>query len=104
MARKALAPWLGADFGTALPIDADFEVGGERLFLPSDPAGSLAETAGCRCIVEYQDGPPEGGSMGGEGQAPAAPIRRGNKAVLADREVANIVFNEYCIILRPRDR
>lgn len=39
--------------GTVIPIDDDFSVGGERLFLPSDPSASLTQTANCRCTVEF---------------------------------------------------
>lgn len=35
-------------------IDEYFMVGGERLFLPSDPAAPFAETANCRCHVEFE--------------------------------------------------
>ncbi len=41
--------------GVAVPIDSPFIVNGERLRLPSDPNGSLEETANCRCFVEYAD-------------------------------------------------
>lgn len=34
-------------------IDSPFVVGGERLFLPSDPGASLHQTANCRCLVRY---------------------------------------------------
>jgi len=40
--------------GVAVGIDENFEVGGEALFLPSDPDASLDETANCRCTVEYE--------------------------------------------------
>jgi len=39
--------------GVTIPIDDAFEVGGERLFLPSGPSASLEETANCRCYVAY---------------------------------------------------
>ncbi len=100
MARKALARWLGAELGAALPINADFEVGGERLFLPSDPKGSLAETAGCRCVVDYMEGARSPGSRRRETDD-GTPIRRGNKAVLTDMEIANIVFNETASFYGP---
>jgi len=40
--------------GVAVGIEENFEVGGEALFLPSDPDASLDETANCRCTVEYE--------------------------------------------------
>ena len=39
--------------GQIVSIDEKFHVGGEELFLPNDPNGSLSETANCRCTVEY---------------------------------------------------
>src|SRR5690606_7938506 len=42
--------------GVTIPVDDEFEVGGERLFLPSDPSASLEETASCRCYVAYGTG------------------------------------------------
>jgi len=39
--------------GVTISIDDEFEVGGERLFLPSDPSAALEETANCRCYVAY---------------------------------------------------
>ncbi|MEM6680847.1 MAG: RNase A-like domain-containing protein [Pseudomonadota bacterium] len=39
--------------GQKVKIDEMFIVGGEELFLPSDIAGSLEQTANCRCKVAY---------------------------------------------------
>jgi len=39
--------------GQKIRIDEKFKVGGEELFLPSDPAAALSETANCRCSVRY---------------------------------------------------
>lgn len=39
--------------GQQQPINSPFVVGGERLFLPSDPGASLHQTANCRCFVRY---------------------------------------------------
>ena len=49
--------------GVTIPIDESFEVSGERLFLPSDPAGSLDETANCRCYVTYSVNADGGGDQ-----------------------------------------
>ena len=35
------------------PIDDHFNVGGAKLFLPSDPKAPIAETANCRCQIGY---------------------------------------------------
>lgn len=52
--------------GARVGIEDAFDVDGERLFLPSDPAGSFEQTANCRCFVEYvTEGAGEGdGDMG----------------------------------------
>lgn len=42
--------------GKVVRINDPFIVGAERLFLPSDPTGSLANTANCRCTVEFVQG------------------------------------------------
>lgn len=39
--------------GQKVKIDDYFRVGGEKLFLPSDPDGAFKETANCRCDVKY---------------------------------------------------
>jgi hypothetical protein len=39
--------------GVTVGTDEEFEVGGQRLFLPSDPSAVLEETANCRCYVAY---------------------------------------------------
>jgi hypothetical protein len=39
--------------GKVIHIDDAFAVGGEKLFLPSDPSASLTNTANCRCWVKY---------------------------------------------------
>ncbi|GER08218.1 hypothetical protein JCM17843_25280 [Kordiimonadales bacterium JCM 17843] len=41
--------------GVEVGIDARFDVHGEQLLLPSDPAGSFEQTANCRCFVDYVD-------------------------------------------------
>ena len=42
--------------GQKVEIDDKFRVGGEELFLPSDPEASLGETANCRCSVKFIGG------------------------------------------------
>jgi len=59
--------------GVRVPIDAAFEVAGERLFLPCDPDGSFEETAGCRCFVEFADA---GEELGSEGDERSPEVRR----------------------------
>lgn len=47
--------------GHELPVGERFTVGTDRLLFPTDPAGSPAETYGCRCRLRYavvRDGPP----------------------------------------------
>lgn len=39
--------------GQIVEIDKEFNVDGENLFLPSDPTGSLGNTANCMCRVKY---------------------------------------------------
>ena len=39
--------------GQTVPIDADFIVGGEQMFLPSDPSATIGNTANCKCRVKY---------------------------------------------------
>ncbi|MGD8327284.1 MAG: lysozyme [Sphingomonadales bacterium] len=39
--------------GQKVLIDENFRVGGEELFLPSDPNASFVETANCRCEVRF---------------------------------------------------
>jgi len=41
--------------GVRVAIDEPFALGGEALFLPCDPDGSLEETAGCRCFLEFEE-------------------------------------------------
>ncbi|MGL6349732.1 MAG: phage minor head protein [Aeromonas sp.] len=38
----------------AIPLDADFIVGGERMARPGDPRGSAANTIRCRCVLAYE--------------------------------------------------
>jgi len=46
--------------GERVAIDDFFSIGGEKLFLPSDPDASLLETANCRCTVVYvNEAPPD---------------------------------------------
>jgi len=40
--------------GQVVPIDGYFTVGTERLFVPSDPSASFAETANCGCSVVFE--------------------------------------------------
>lgn len=44
------ASHLAAD-GQEVPIDQPFNVGGESLMFPGDPAGSAEETINCRCTI-----------------------------------------------------
>jgi len=39
--------------GQFRPVSEPFDVGGEALMFPGDPAGSLAETISCRCTALY---------------------------------------------------
>lgn len=41
--------------GQCVPLDGTFNVGGEQLMIPADPAGSPAETINCRCTLVYAD-------------------------------------------------
>lgn len=41
--------------GQQVPIDQPFDVGGEQLDYPGDPAGSDDEVCNCRCSVVYSD-------------------------------------------------
>lgn len=41
--------------GQVVPIDQQFDVGGESLDYPGDPAGSDEEVCNCRCTVLYLD-------------------------------------------------
>jgi hypothetical protein len=43
--------------GQIVPIDQEFDVGGEALDYPGDPSGSDEEVCNCRCTVIYVDGP-----------------------------------------------
>lgn len=42
--------------GQRVPLDQPFNVGGEPLAYPGDPAGSNAETINCRCTELYEEG------------------------------------------------
>lgn len=59
--------WVTASTGSVRPAHAEadgmvvrvndhFSVGGENLLLPSDPSGSLGNTANCRCEVQFVQG------------------------------------------------
>lgn len=57
-------PEHSAAHGQTVPVDGAFDVGGERLDAPGDPAGSDAMVANCRCTLTYADGP-DGLTAGG---------------------------------------
>ncbi len=44
--------------GQTVPVDQPFDVGGEQLDYPGDPAGSDDEVCNCRCTVIYTDEAP----------------------------------------------
>ncbi len=66
--RRKTRPDHDAIDGTIVPIDDDFSVGGERLFLPSDPSASLTQTANCRCTVEFVSQTENGTSLSAHGE------------------------------------
>ena len=75
--------------GVTIPIGDEFEVGGERLFLPGDPSASLEETANCRCYVAYgmEDmTEQEDVQLRETPQEEAAQWFRGNRRFIYDRE------------------
>jgi hypothetical protein len=37
----------------AIPLDEDFEVGGERMSAPGDAAADISQTANCSCVVGF---------------------------------------------------
>lgn len=43
--------------GQTVPIDAPFDVGGDLMEYPGDPAGSAANTINCRCTMVFGDDP-----------------------------------------------
>jgi hypothetical protein len=74
--------------GQTVPLDSEFDVGGEALQYPGDPDGDPSETINCRCAMDYMtpsgeqeleadSGPPEidtmdtAGGGGGGGALPA---------------------------------
>jgi len=59
--------------GVRVDIDEAFTVGGERLFLPSDPDAAFDETANCRCFVEYVTD--DAGADGEDEEEPFGDIR-----------------------------
>lgn len=50
--------------GQTIPIDDQFEVGGEFCDYPGDPALSDAEACNCRCTLTYADSPGDGSDSG----------------------------------------
>lgn len=48
-------PEHSAAHGQAVPLTSAYEVGGERLMYPGDPAGSAENTIQCRCTETYQE-------------------------------------------------
>lgn len=66
--RPGYKTWLAADDSRTRPahasadnqtvaVDEPFDVGGELLMYPGDPAGSAGNTVQCRCAVAYLDAP-----------------------------------------------
>lgn len=59
--------------GQTVPIDQPFDIGGEPLDFPGDPAGSDAEVCNCRCTVIYTEGPAGIDSGGSETLVESSP-------------------------------
>lgn len=74
----------------AVGMNEPFIVGNDTLELPCDPSGMPGNVINCRCRVEYQR--LEKDTKSGIWKPTA--IKYGNKAILTDDEIANIVFNE----------
>lgn len=53
--------------GQTVPVNEAFDVGGESLMFPGDPAGSAGEVVNCRCTLIYdaEDADTEGRQTGG---------------------------------------
>ncbi len=53
--------------GQTVPLEGLFDVGGEQLEYPGDPAGDPSEVCNCRCTLEYTDQADESGAGGSGG-------------------------------------
>ena len=60
--EKVRATHVRAD-GQARPITEPFLVGGYRMMHPGDPAGSIKETANCRCTMLFTNEPNQAGLL-----------------------------------------